>query len=389
MAKVFIEETTLTNIGNAIRDKEGTTELIPVNDMATRITAIETGGNEPTDEELVVTGNCTHRFSYNGWNWVINRYGDRITTIDIDSATNMFSSSTTLTEIPFELNFNPDTDYTAISSAFQYCYELRNIPKFNNCKPDGTNNIFNACQSLREIPEDIDDGFDWSYIESLTSGWRGQRGYMFYDCYSLRSFPMNFLNHMNPMSGYADSIYYNTFSSCCSLDEIVNLPIPYHANNWTSNYFRSTFYSCCRLKNMTFALNPETNAPYVVNWSNQTIDLSQAVGHTNNAYYIYGYNSGITKDKKVVSNETYHQLKDDPDWFTDSYLWSRYNLDSAKATLNSLPDTSAYLATAGGTNTIIFESMSGHQTDAGGIIAEDMASEIAVATAKGWTVSLA
>lgn len=46
MAKIFIEETTLTAIANAIREKEGTTELVPVNDMATRIKAIEAGGGE-------------------------------------------------------------------------------------------------------------------------------------------------------------------------------------------------------------------------------------------------------------------------------------------------------------------------------------------------------
>ena len=44
MPKVFIEETTLTAIGDAIRDKEGSTELIPVLEMATRISAIEGGG---------------------------------------------------------------------------------------------------------------------------------------------------------------------------------------------------------------------------------------------------------------------------------------------------------------------------------------------------------
>ena len=43
MAKVFIEETTLTAIGDAIRVKEGTTELVPVNDMATRITSLPSG----------------------------------------------------------------------------------------------------------------------------------------------------------------------------------------------------------------------------------------------------------------------------------------------------------------------------------------------------------
>jgi hypothetical protein len=66
--------------------------------------------------------------------------------------------------------------------------------------------------------------------------------------------------------------------------------------------------------------------------------------------------------------------------------YSRYNHDSAVNTINSLPDTSAYLATAGGTNTIKFKGNAGSKTD-GGAINTLTAEEIAVATAKGWTVS--
>ena len=67
--------------------------------------------------------------------------------------------------------------------------------------------------------------------------------------------------------------------------------------------------------------------------------------------------------------------------------YSRYNHNSAVRTINSLPDTSAYLATAGGTNTIKFEGQSGASTD-GGAINTLTEEEIAVATAKGWSVAL-
>lgn len=66
---------------------------------------------------------------------------------------------------------------------------------------------------------------------------------------------------------------------------------------------------------------------------------------------------------------------------------SVYNHDSAVETINSLPDTSAYLASAGGTNTIKFKGASGSAT-AGGAINTLTEAEIAVATAKGWTVTL-
>lgn len=46
MSKVFIEESTLTSIGNAIRSKTGETGLIAPLDMATAISNLATGGGE-------------------------------------------------------------------------------------------------------------------------------------------------------------------------------------------------------------------------------------------------------------------------------------------------------------------------------------------------------
>ena len=127
--------------------------------------------------------------------------------------------------------------------------------------------------------------------------------------------------------------------------------------------------------------------PYTVNWKAQTIDLSNYVGYANSLNNITDHNSGITADKQVTDDVTYQALKNDPDWFTIDIAYSRYNHDSAVATINSLPDTSAYLATAGGTNTIKFNGASGSATD-GGAINTLTEEEIAVATAKGWTVTL-
>lgn len=44
MSKYVIENTTLTAIGDAIRDKAGTTELIKVSELPTAIANIPTGG---------------------------------------------------------------------------------------------------------------------------------------------------------------------------------------------------------------------------------------------------------------------------------------------------------------------------------------------------------
>jgi len=57
MGKYVIDETTLTGIGDAIREKEGTTEAIPVSNMKARIQAIDTqedlGAEMATQEELI------------------------------------------------------------------------------------------------------------------------------------------------------------------------------------------------------------------------------------------------------------------------------------------------------------------------------------------------
>ena len=66
---------------------------------------------------------------------------------------------------------------------------------------------------------------------------------------------------------------------------------------------------------------------------------------------------------------------------------SVYNHDSAVETINSLPDTSAFLAEVGGTNTIRFYRNQGANTE-GGAIGNLTAEEIAIAAAKGWTVAL-
>lgn len=339
----------------------------------------------PTDAELKISGDCQYRFFYGGWDWFINKYGNRITTENISNATYMFAYSN-LSNIPFELNFS-QTGSTNIEYMFSGCANLTSIPKINNCKPNSMVYFFSECYSLRYLPDDIATGFDWSYMDSQTSSWTGARESEFNTCSSLRSIPMDFLAHGNPVANYSNSIYFNGFYSCYALDELVNLPNPHYNATWTNNAFDISFDFCSRLKNLTFALDPETNAPYVVKWKSQTIDLSTEVGYCTDSSYILGYNSGITADKEVTDDATYQALKDDPDWFTTNIEYSRYNHDSAVLTINSLPDASAYITANGGTNTIQFLGDSGILTD-GGAINTLTEAEIAVASAKGWTVSL-
>ena len=92
--------------------------------------------------------------------------------------------------------------------------------------------------------------------------------------------------------------------------------------------------------------------------------------------------------KQVTDASTYNQLKDTADWWTADVAYSKYDRQSAIATIKSLPDTKNYLSSNGGTNTIKFKKSAGSAKGDNYNMSKLSASEIAVATAKGWTVSL-
>ena len=380
----------LGNIGDAIRSKTGGTDLLTLDEMPAAITAIEGGGGgyEIPEEAFNITGDCQWKFANGGWDWFLNLYGDRIGTSNITDASNMFYTSK-VEEIPFDINI---ADKTNVTNIFAYCNELKKIPYIKGMTAS-INYIFSSCRMLRNIPDDFGDFIDLSYTRSYTYA---QMANIFYGCYSLRSIPQSLLGELySTVNTVAQrNPYYNMFASCYCLDEVKNIPVqPVTA---TSDFFYYTFYGCSRLSDVTFAVQ-EDGTPYAANWKSQVIDLSECVGYGDWHYltYITNYNSGITKDKCVNTPESYDALKNDPDWFAknsviganDGLVYSRYNHDSAVNTINSLPDTSAYLASAGGTNTIKFKGEAGSATD-GGAINTLTSEEIAVATAKGWTVTL-
>ena len=417
MANVLVNENSLTNIANAIRGKNGETTTYKPSEMAAAITAIS-GGGEPTIEALsitangtytapdgvdgyspvtvnvpqeggpperafVISGDCQYWDYYGRFDDFITAYKNKWSTSNIQNCFSMFENSQ-LTEIPFELNFG--TNYQSVNYMFRGCEKITKLPKLNNLNPSDTVSLFDGCNRLRTIPNDFTNNWNFSYVDNQTSQYSGSQNRMFYDCHSLRSIPIGLISHGNKHLNYSYSYFANGFTYCYVLDELVNLPIPYTQATWSNNAFTSTFYSCMRLKNVTFA-KQDDGTPYAVNWKSQVINLTSNIGYATAKGAILNFNSGITADKEVTDATTYAALKDDPDWFTCDIAYSRYNHNSAVATINSLPDTSAYLASAGGTNTIKFKGAAGSATD-GGAINTLTEEEIAVAAAKGWTVSL-
>lgn len=406
MSKVLVNESSLTGIANAIRGKNGSTDTYKPSEMAAAITAISGGAESviealsitangtytapdgvdgyspvtvnvpqdgsPPESAFVLSGNCSYRFSYNGWNWFIENYVNRITTSNIEYVQNMFSSSD-IENIPFEINC-ANTDMN-MANMFYNCTKLKELPKINNAKASILSRFAYYCESLKIIPSDYFSTWDFSYLSNVTSAYSGDASYMFYRCVQLRSLPTDWLGNMNKKANRNYVYFNNGFSSCESLDELTNMPIPYTAT-YTSDIFSGFVLYCFRLKNLTFASTTEKQ------WKSQVLDLSANTGWSDSGFYPY-----FDDSKKVTDDTTYQALKNDPDWWTANVAYSRYNHDSAVATINSLPDTSAYLASAGGTNTIKFKGDAGSATD-GGAINTLTQEEIAVATAKGWTVTL-
>ena len=367
----------LTAIGNAIRGKTGGTDLLTLDGMVTAINGISTGANIPS-YAFNVSGKCRYRFANNGWNWFINNYGNQVTTSNIVDCYNMFYGSTALKNIPFSINCS--TTSTINCEAMFQSAGIISAPEIT-VKPSVMISMFSGCVYLKEMPDSYSETIDLSDTNSKTysSGFQC----MFYECNSLRKIPSDFLKKCYFSStSYAYQLYYQGFTDCYVLDELKGLPIiPAAMNN--NLFVVNPFYNCHRVKNIIFDTNEDGTAK-TASWKNQTINLTQYIGYAEQASHITEF--GIVSDKEVTDDTTYAALKNDPDWFTCNVAYSRYNKTSAIATINSLPDTSAYIAANGGTNTIKFKGEAGSATD-GGAINTMTEEEIAVATAKGWTVT--
>ena len=423
MSKVFINESSLTSIGNAIRGKTGSSELLSVPDgMVAAIESITTGGGSAVlPEELkVITGNVQYLFSKDYATHYVNAFGNQITTKDLVNP-QMFYGNRTIEEVPFDLNIAGG--YT--NGIFNDCIKLKKIKDINIANPTNTYNSLNACfencQSLKEIGVIRNpmisnlyyafsrcSNLNYITIEGAVSEDTGVDNMWdtFSGCLGLRELDSSFLKLLRANDGGG---YNSTFYDCFSMDRIVGFGVPISSSSktHTRNIYSNTFNNCCRLDELTFETN-EDGTPKELYANNQVINLSQNVGYCpNNMWDIcrtvgdikegqsvpgfYDYiqpsasstdiwNYQITADKNT---EDYYNNKDS---WTDDLLYSRYNHRSMVNTINTLPDTSTFLASNGGTNTIAFRDTQGDSSPWGGAsnLTEE---EIAVATAKGWTVS--
>lgn len=328
-----------------------TADTVSPSTLALGITAHDKSGNIitgtmdnsliPTETLLKFTGDLSY-FDYNGRmdNW-FKTYKNLLSFDDVTDARNMFYGST-LTEIP-TITFNGTADSSAMGM-FMQCYGLTTFPTLVTKKSDKEKldcvNMFNSCKKLVELPNN-------TYFSSVfaTGAFAGTYSFMgmFQSCLALTKLSdLSIFDRKIRAKQYSTDTnqgnYLNLFNNCQSLQELSNFPLRNSDSTYDINMFNQTFYNTYSLKKLTFS------ATGSFNWSNQVIDLSTT-----------GYSNSVAD--------------------------SVYNHNSAVETLNSLPTVS------GSSNYIKFKNGAGSATS-GGSISDLTAEEIAVATAKGWTVSL-
>lgn len=361
----------LTAIANAIRAKTGTTNTLTLDEMPTAISNISS-----SYEPIIITANQgVYGLAGASGTYVINK-NIPITFNDITKSNQMFYNNHSVDYSGLDITYKNDI-CTDISGMFQLSGVMKKMPTFSRPFSVNTgNNVFRECYNLREINESFSNNITMNYNNTSQSAW-------FNRCYSLRTIPHNLLSKFGGNISSSSNFYtYSCFYLCYCLDELVGLPIPTTETvSSGSSTFLNMVQGCNRLKRLTFATNSDGTAK-TAKFKSATLDLSVGVGYADNAGNITSRNSGLTTATQITDATSYQSLKNNPDSWTTLIQYSRYNHDSAVETINSLPDTSAY-----GTNTIKFKGASGSATD-GGAINTLTEAEIAVATAKGWTVSI-
>lgn len=339
------------------------------------------GGDTPPASALNLTGDISYMFASSNWDWFVEKYKNQITTTKLTSLNNTFKASE-LSTIPFSLNGYTQNSGCDFYEVFQQCSNLTSIPTITG-KVLQFYGVFKSCYKLTTIPDSLSE-LDFTLMNTENRG--HNCGQNFEECKSLRYIPKAFLQKLYGNSGGSGSYvpYYFQFTDCYSLDVIDGLAVQQvsYSNNKVGNY--DCFDRCYRLKTMKFDMNTD-GTPKTAPWKNQSVDLSKYVGYAlgNN---IFNGVFGFTNATRVEDTATYEALKNNADYWTGDINYSRYNHDSAVETINSLPDTSAYIEANGGTNTIKFMGESGKLTD-GGAINTLTEEEIAVAVSKGWGVA--
>lgn len=214
MARIDNLNNFLTDVADSIREKKGTTELIPASAFDTEIDSIS--GGVDINDYYVTSGNKYYARIY--------YYIKKIPLIDTSNVTNM-------------------------NSMFSGCKELRNIPQLNTSAVTNMNNTFYDCGFLKTIPQ-----LDTSNVTSME--------YMFNNCTSLTTIPQ--LDTSNTTS------VRNMFSLCQQLIEIPQLDLSKVTNVEQAFMWCHALTTLGGFQNLGMAYDTTASA----NYRNYRLDLS-------------------------------------------------------------------------------------------------------------------
>lgn len=167
MSLVTIEDTTLTSIANAIREKNGTADAYKPSEMATAISNIETGGGGIYTPNYLSFYNCTLTN--------LDASVENLDTSNITTMKQMFNGCKYLTSLTPKFNV---TNVTDMSQMFYGCTGLKtlDLSSFSSNKVTTFYNMLRNCSELTTLD-----------ISNLYTGLATSMGNMFYGCSALES----------------------------------------------------------------------------------------------------------------------------------------------------------------------------------------------------------
>ena len=374
----------LTAIGDAVRGKTGESEKLTLDGMAEKIRSMPA-----PMQKITISGDISGLFSKKFMELYNSSLKDYIEFKDVtrcmglipsipnsvDSNNDSYKYQKVEDLSNIVINFKENT-WTNSSNMFENAKFLKKLPKLVNFQPNSLYHFFEFCENLQEIPEDFYK--DWK-IGNYTN-----QNSMLGNCHRLRKAPIGLLKKLQNInySVYYECYSYVCFNDCYKLPEVLNFPFPKHftGGSW-ANPFEQFLYNTHSLSRFTF--EPEAAGVVHKIYNSITLNFTEKVG--------YGYEylgDTFTSDKEITDAASYTNLKNDPESWTQNLEYCKYNKTSAVETINSLPVVQKENSTDDNTFIIMFKGEAGSATD-GGAINTMTEEEIAVATSRGWTVTIA
>lgn len=344
-----------------------------ISDYDTYVSQISGGGG--VDPTALQFKNTMYYFDYYGrLSKLIQLYHSDMDFSEVSNCGYMFYNDWGITTLDFNIaSSNGVSLKLDVSYAFCGCSELTTLPTFVNENPDNftiplgpVSNMFMNCSSLTSIPSNFLEGFAVNSSTSCSGIYNG--------CHKLRSIPDALETRLNfSTSSAGQSPYNNRYKDCWSIDSI---KIPVYYNSQVGDTMTNTFNNCYHLRSLIF--NTFNSS---VNWKKQVIDLATTpIGYdsTGSSLSSVGFDSA----KKITDAASYASLSSDPDsWTSDVQYAILFSTDSLVALFNSLP-------TVTNVNNVIKLPSAGGALTPGGGVGGLTSTQTAIATDKGWTVTI-